>query len=93
MSVLSHFSHIRLFVTPWTAAHQVPLSMGFSRQEYWSGVPLPSPSSPITSWHVDGETMETVIDFIFLGSKITTDGDCSHESKKTLAPWKKVSKC
>ena len=41
-------------------------------------------SSPITSWHVDGETMETVIDFIFLGSKITTDGDCSHESKKHL---------
>ena len=37
-------SHFRLFVTPWTAAYQAPLSMGFSRQEYWSGVPLPSPS-------------------------------------------------
>ena len=36
-------SHVRLLVTPWTAAHQAPLSMGFSRQEYWSGVPLPSP--------------------------------------------------
>ena len=36
-------SHIQLLVTPWTAAHQAPLSMGFSRQEYWSGVPLPSP--------------------------------------------------
>ena len=36
-------------------------------------------SSPITSWHIDGETMETVTDFIFLGSKITADGDCSHE--------------
>ena len=36
-------SHIRLLVTPWTAAYQAPLSMGFSRQEYWSGVPLPSP--------------------------------------------------
>ena len=35
-------SHVRLFATPWTAAHQAPLSMGFSRQEYWSGVPLPS---------------------------------------------------
>ena len=45
-------------------------------------------SSPITSWQIDGETMETVIDFIFLGSKITADGDCSHEIK-TLAPWKK----
>ena len=45
-------------------------------------------SSPITSWHIDGETMETVTDFIFGGSKITADGDCSHETK-TLAPWKK----
>ena len=38
-------------------------------------------SSPITSWEIDGETMETVDDFIFLGSKITADGDCSHEIK------------
>ena len=38
-------------------------------------------SSPITSWQIDGETMETVTDFIFLGSRITTDGDCSHEIK------------
>ena len=37
-------SHVWLFATPWTAAHQAPLSMGFSRQEYWSGLPLPSPS-------------------------------------------------
>ena len=44
-------------------------------------------SSPITSWQIDGETMETVTDFIFLGSKITADSDCSHEIK-TLAPWK-----
>ena len=40
-------SRVRLFVTPWTAAHQAPPSMGFSRQEYWSGVPLPSPSYAI----------------------------------------------
>ena len=46
-------------------------------------------SGPITSWQLDGETMETVTNFIFLGSKITADGDCSHEIKKTLAPWKK----
>ena len=39
--VLSHFSCIRLFATPWIIAHQAPLSMGFSRQEYWSGLPLP----------------------------------------------------
>ena len=46
-------------------------------------------SSPITSWQIDGETVETVADFIFLGSKITTDGDCSHEIKrKMLTPWK-----
>ena len=45
-------------------------------------------SSPITSWQINGVTMETVTDFIFLGSKITADGDCSHEIK-TLAPWKK----
>ena len=37
--VLSRFSHVRLFVIPWTVAHQAPLSMGFSRQEYWSGLP------------------------------------------------------
>ena len=44
-------------------------------------------SSPIKSWQINGGTMETVTDFIFWGSKITADGDCSHESK-TLAPWK-----
>ena len=41
-------------------------------------------SGPITSWQIDGETMETVTDFIFLGSEITTDGDCSHEIKRPL---------
>ena len=46
-------------------------------------------SGPITSWQIDGETMETGTDFIFLGAKITADGDCSHEIKMTLALWKK----
>ena len=46
-------------------------------------------SGPIPSWQIDGETMETMTHFIFLGSKIARDGDCSHEVKKTLAPWKK----
>ena len=41
---MKSLSHVQLFVTPWTAAHQAPPSMGFSRQEYWSGVPLPSPA-------------------------------------------------
>ena len=51
-------------------------------------------SSPITSWEIDGETVETVSDFIFLGSEITADGDCSHEVKRRLllgrklTPWK-----
>ena len=115
--------------------------MGFSRQEFWSGLPFPSPrdlpgrgieprsptlqaeamaeseeelkshlmkvkeerdkvglklniqktkimaSGSITSWEIDEETVETVSDFIFLGSKITADGDCSHEIK-TLTLWK-----
>ena len=46
-------------------------------------------SGPITSWEIDGETVETVSNFIFLGAKITADGDCNNEIKKTLAPWKK----
>ena len=45
-------------------------------------------SGPTTSWEIDGETVETVSNSIFLGSKITADGDCSHEIKKTLTPWK-----
>ena len=45
---------------------------------------------PITSWQIDGETMETVPDFIFLGSKITADGDCSHEIKRYLLLGRKV---
>ena len=47
-------------------------------------------SSPITSWQIDGETMETVADFIFLGSKITAEGDCSHEIKRRLFLERKV---
>ena len=47
-------------------------------------------SSPITSWQIDGETMETVTDFIFLGSKITADGDCSLEIKRCLLLGRKV---
>ena len=47
-------------------------------------------SGPITSWEIDGETVETVSDFIFLGSKITADGDCSHEIKRRLLLGRKV---
>ena len=47
-------------------------------------------SSSVTSWHIDGETLETVADFIFLGSKVTADGDCSHEIKRCLLLARKV---
>ena len=47
-------------------------------------------SGPITSWQIDGETVETVSDFIFLGSRITADGDCSHEIKRRLLLGRKV---
>ena len=47
-------------------------------------------SGPITSWQIDGETMETVTDFIFWGSKVTADGDCSHEIKRPLLLGRKV---
>ena len=56
--VLSHFSHVQFFVTLWTVAHQAPLSMGFSRQEYWSGLPrsppgdLPDPGSKQHLWRL-----------------------------------------
>ena len=48
------------------------------------------PSGPITSWEIDGETMETVTDFLFLGSKITTNGECSHEAKRCLPLGRKA---
>ena len=56
-------SRVRLFSTPWTAAYQAPLSMGFSRQEYWSGVPLPSPWTPLNSgkqtvWRIPSGNLE-----------------------------------
>ena len=108
--MLSRFSCVRLFVTLWTVTHQAPLSMGFSRQEYWSGLPCSPPmaesgeklksllmkvkeesekaglklniqktrimaSGPIISQQIDGETVETVTDFILGGSKITADDD------------------
>ena len=50
-------------------------------------------SGPITSWEIDGETVETVTDFIFLGSKVAADGDCSHEIKRCLLLGRKVLLC
>ena len=48
------------------------------------------PYGPFTSWQKDGEKVQTVTDFIFLGSKVTSDSDCSHEIKKMLDPWRKT---
>ena len=90
------------------AAHQAPLLMWRSRQEYWSGLPFPSPgdlpnpgiepaslmssalqvdSLPLSHW---GETVGTMSEFIFWGSKITADGDYSHEIKRRLLLGRKV---
>ena len=52
--------------------------------------PVVKASGPITSWQIDGKTVKTVADFIFLGSKITADGDCSHEIKRRLLLGRKV---
>ena len=129
--LLSRFSHVQLCATPWTAAHQAPPSLGFSRQEHWSGLPFPSQcmkvksesevaqacptlsnpmdcSPPGSSIHRIFQArvlewgaiafsvtanrwgkMETVADFIFLGSKITVNNDCSHKIK-TLALGRKA---
>ena len=115
VSEVKSLSCVRLFVTPWTVAYHAPPSMGFSRQEYWSGPPFQEElksllmkvkegsekvglnlniqktkimaSGPITSWQIDGET---VADFIFGGSKITADDDCSHEIKRRLLLGRKV---
>ena len=58
MCVLSCFSCVRLFVSPWTVALQAPLSMGFSRQEYWSGLPFPSPRSHVPQLKIPQATNE-----------------------------------
>ena len=55
--MLSHFSHVRLLVTLWTVARQAPLSMVFSRQEHWSGLPFPSPTYLVASLACHGESL------------------------------------
>ena len=64
-------------------SEKVGLKLNFQKTEIMA-------SGPITSWEIDGETVETVADFIFLGSKITTDGDCSCEIKRRLLLGRKV---
>ena len=67
-------SRVQLFATPWTIQIKMKIMA----------------SGPTTSWEIDGETVETVSDFIFLGSKITADGNCSHELKRRLLLGRKV---
>ena len=67
-----------------------PYSPLWTRLYFWIHKTKIMGSGPITSWEIDGETVETVSDFIFLGSKITADGDCSHEIKRHLLVGRKV---
>ena len=66
-------------------SEKVGLKLSIQKTKIMASGPIRSDQiSPITSWQIDGETVETVADFIFLGSKITADGDCSHEIKRRL---------
>ena len=64
---LSHFSHVLLFATLWTVAHQASPSMGFSRQECWSGVPLPSPTVILEALKIKSFTVSTSISYEAMG--------------------------
>ena len=68
---------------PWSDGEKVGLKLNIQKMKIMA-------SGPVTSWQIDGETVETVRDFIFLGCKITADGDCSHEIKRRLLPGRKV---
>ena len=98
---MKSLSRVQLLATPWTAAHQAPRSMGFSRQEYWSGVPLPSPEKALKdSKSFSGsfrehtyclkEVQAYTFKLLFLGSKITADSDCSHEIKRRFLLGRKA---
>ena len=65
---MKSLSRVRLFATPWTAAYNAPPSMGFSRQEHWSGVPFPSPGIPLRAHHFWGVGIAAVADGLMAGS-------------------------
>ena len=67
----------------WMKVKEVGLKLNIQKMKIMA-------SGPMTSWEIDGETVETVVDFIFLGSKITADGDCNHEIKRRLLLGRKV---
>ena len=69
--------------TSWEESEKVGLKLNIQKTKIMA-------SGPITSWEIDGETVETMADFIFLGSNITADGDCSHEIKRRLLHGRKA---
>ena len=75
--------YLRLLVKVKEESEKVVLKLNIQKMKIMA-------SGPITSWEIDGKTVETVSDFIFLGSKITADGDCSHEIKRHLLLGRKV---
>ena len=79
-SVLSRFSHVRLFMTPWPVARQPPLSMGFSRQEYWSGLPCPPP----------GDLPDPGIKPVYLTSPTLQEDSTAEPWRKLILPLKAI---
>ena len=77
--MLSHFSHVQLFVTPWTVAHQTPLSMGFSMQEYWSGVPCPAPGNKLDHYTI-------ILASVQFSRSVMSDSLRPHQSQHTRPP-------
>ena len=83
--VLSHFSCVQHFATPWTAAHQAPLSMGFSRQEYWSGLPCPPPGDLPNPGVEPSSLMSPALAGRFFTTNATWEGPQDYRNKdKTL---------
>ena len=74
---------LKILLMKWKKSEKVGLKLNIQKTKIMA-------SGPITSWEIDGETVETVADFIFLGSKITADSDCSHEIKRCLLLGRKV---
>ena len=77
--MLTHFSHVQLFVTLWTVAHQTPLSMGFSRQEYWSGMPCPAPGNKLYHYTI-------ILASVQFSRSVMSDSLWPHQSQHTRPP-------
>ena len=75
--MLSHFSHVQLLATPWTVAHQAPLSMAFSKQEYWSGLPYPPPGDLADAMIEPASLMFPALAGRFFTSSATQKSLCS----------------